>query len=238
MPLPLLLQAAGLGLLQLFLNLVLRLAFVLHCSIQHLFGIFAAHLVLLRLSLLLFLLLLFLLFLLLLLLVLLLLVLLVLVVALLILVLLLVLQLALAEDKVIAALVVGRVATKGFLVCLNGRSELLLALQDDAHVVEYHVATPLVVFRLRNLLVEPHSFLGFTLPQESVAQVVVYLRAARILLEALLVLHLCLVIDRVAILAISPADVVAPILRAHSEHKEMGEEEDEKYCAAFHITIS
>ena len=205
-----------------FLQLILRLFFVLDGGIQQLFSILLTHLGLLLLLLFLVVLLILLIFLLILLLLIFLVVLLLIVITtlLVLLILLLFLLLMLAEHEVITRLIVSGVQTEGILVGLDGLSIHLMRLADHTHIMEGLCLTQGVRLQFRGILKLHHSRRVFLLCHQGIAQVEHGLRILGILLDGLTIGHLCIGIVATVEEFVTLTDILTIGLSVRGKRKE------------------
>ena len=201
-----------------FLQLVLRLLLILDGSIQQLFRIILAHL---RLRLLLLLLVLLVLLLILLLLVFLI-VLLLVVVALLVLllVLLLFLLLMLAENQVIACLIIAGVQTEGILIGLYRFAIHLMRLADDTHIMIGLGLTQRIGFQLGSTLELRHSGRILLLRHQGITQIIDGLRVLGVLLNSFPIRHLCVGIVTTTEQFVTLTDILTVGLGVRGKRKE------------------
>ena len=210
-----------------FLHLALRILLLLDGSVQELFSIIFAHLVLIVLILLIVLVLVVLIFIVLVLVFILILVLilillvfvlvfiLIVLILIVLLVLLLVFKQFLAEGKIISGCIVLRIAAQGVLITSYGLRILLMLLHDHTHVVVTSGASNLVRFQFRSILKLYHRHRILLLHHQGAPQIIDSLRILLILGDSLAILRFGCSPLLFMIGAVSLADEVAVILRSH-----------------------
>ena len=212
-----------------FLHLALRILLLLDGSVQELFSIIFAHLVLIVLILLIVLvlvvlifivlvlvfILIFVLILILLVFVLVLVFILIVLILIVLLVLLLVFKQFLAEGKIISGCIVLRIAAQGVLIASYGLRILLMLLHDHTDVVVTSGASHLVRFQFRSILKLYHRHRILLLHHQGATQIIDSLRILLVLGDSLAILRFGCSPLLFMIGAVSLADEVAVVLRSH-----------------------